>query len=89
LISRPLLQGGPLNFGEVTGRARLEHQRAVAELILVAQYLGALRYAASTAASSLSGRRKVSKRDRPGLMIYPGWWFESLEHEFHCSIYWE
>ena len=32
---------------------RLEHQKAVAELILLAQYLGALRYAAST------GRRKV------------------------------
>jgi len=32
---------------------RLEHQKAVAELILLAQYLGALRYAAST------GRKKV------------------------------
>ena len=32
---------------------RLEHQKAVAELILLAQYLGALRYAAST------GQRKV------------------------------
>lgn len=36
-----------------TFELRLEHQKAVAELILLAQYLGALRYAAST------GRRKV------------------------------
>lgn len=44
-----------------SANASPEHQRAVAELILVAQYLGALRYAAKTKAATAanSGRRKV------------------------------